>query len=223
MAKQPQENPAADAAEAPKKKRGKLVIIAGVLVLALGGGGAAAWYFTRPADPNAPKVAEPEKPAQFLALESFTVNLAGQDNQAQYLQAGLTLKLGHEVKLEAIKERMPEIRNRILLVLSGKKANELLPVAGKQKLALELSDSIREILGDSAGLKSAKHEAKQKVAKGEAESEGAEAKDAKETKEGDTAAAEGESKPAPKAAKAAAAEHVAKNDVEVLFTSFIIQ
>jgi flagellar FliL protein len=220
MAKQPQESAAADAAaEAPKKKRGKLILIAGVLVLALGGGGAGAWYFTRSADPNAPKAPEPEKPAQFLPLESFTVNLASADGQAQYLQAGLTLKLGHDVKLEAIKERMPEIRNRILLVLSGKKAGELLPVNGKQKLAAELSDSIREILGDSAGLKS---EAKAKAPKAET----AEAKEAQAVKEGETAAAEGEEKAEKavrKPAKAAGAQHVAKNDVEVLFTSFIIQ
>ena len=222
MAKQPQESPAADAAEAPKKKRGKLILIAGVLVLALGGGGAGAWYFTRSADPHGAKAPEPEKPAQFLPLESFTVNLAAPDGQPQFLQAGLTLKLGHEVKLEAIKERMPEIRNRILLVLSGKKAGELLPVSGKQKLAVELSDSIREILGDSAGLKGA---AKAKPAKAESE-QSKEAKEEKETKEGETAAAEGEEKAEKavrKPAKAAAAPHVAKNDVEVLFTSFIIQ
>src|SRR5688500_15349728 len=154
MAKQPQETPAAGA-EVPKKKRGKLMLVAGILVFATGAGGAGAWYFTRPVDPNAPKAAESAKPAVFLPLESFTVNLVAHDGQAQYLQAGLTLKLAHDVKSDVIKERMPEIRNRILLVLSGKKAGELLPVTGKHKLANELSDAIRDVLGASAGLKSA--------------------------------------------------------------------
>src|SRR5688500_12654887 len=136
--------PAAEA-EAPKKKGKKLILIAGVLVLALGGGGAGAWYFMRPAD-GADKAAEQEKPSQFLPLESFTVNLVPADGAPQYLQAGLTLKLKHDVKADAIKDRMPEIRNRILLILSGKKASELLPVAGKQQLATELSATVREIV-----------------------------------------------------------------------------
>jgi flagellar FliL protein len=221
MASQPAA-PAAEAA-APKKKGKKLILIGGVLVLALGGGGAGAWYFMRPADPHAAK-AEPEKPAQFLPLESFTVNLVGQDGAPQYLQAGLTLKLGHDVKVEAIKERMPEIRNRILLVLSAKKANELLPVAGKNKLAIELSDSISEILGDTGKTKNAK---KAKV-KAEADADDAEAateeKEASE-KDGDTQAeTEGKSeRKAERKQKAKAASHVAKREVEVLFTSFIIQ
>jgi flagellar FliL protein len=218
MAKKP-EDTSANGVEAPKKKGKKLVLIAGVLVLALGGGGAGAWYFMRPADPHAEKAHEAEKPAQFLPLESFTVNLLAADGQPQYLQAGLTLKLKHDVKVEAIKERMPEIRNRMLLILSGKKASDLLPVAGKQLLASELSATVREVAGDALASKSAK-----KPAKAKAEAEAAEG-DEHETAEKD--ADEGEAKAKAKAepkkkAKAAPAE-VAKNDVEVLFTSFIIQ
>jgi flagellar FliL protein len=225
MAKQP-DNAAADA---PKKGK-KLVLIAGVLVLALGGGGAGAWYFMRPADKHdEEKTAEPEKPAQFLPLESFTVNLAGSDGAPQYLQAGLTLKLRHDAKIEAIKERMPEIRNRILLILSGKKASELLPVAGKQQLATELSETVREIVGDAAGSKSAPKKAK-KAKKVEAEDE---AKDEEASEKGDKAeksddAEDKDTKDAKAEAKAKARAkkartEVAKNDIEVLFTSFIVQ
>ena len=209
--------PAAEA-EAPKKKGKKLILIAGVLVLTLGGGGAGAWYFMRPADSHADKAAEPEKPSQFLALESFVVNLVGNDGAPQYLQAGLTLKLKHDVKADAIKDRMPEIRNRILLILSGKKAADLLPVAGKQQLASELSATVREIVGDAAGGKPAPKKAKAKP-KSEEESEetAAAEKDADESETKAKAKAKAEKK-----AKAEATE-VAKNDIEVLFTSFIIQ
>ena len=206
--------PAAEA-EAPKKKGKKLILIAGVLVLALGGGGAGAWYFMRPAD-GAEKAAEVEKPSQFLPLESFTVNLMATDGAPQYLQAGLTLKLKHDVKADAIKERMPEIRNRILLILSGKKASELLPVAGKQQLAGELSATVREIVGDAGGVKPAPKKAKAK-AKTEEESEETAEKDADEAEAKAKAKAKEEKK-----AKADATE-LAKSNIEVLFTSFIIQ
>jgi flagellar FliL protein len=221
MAKEQQQAASPEAGATPKKKRGKLVIIAGALVFVLGGGGAGAWYFMRPSDPNAPKATEPVKPAVFLPLESFTVNLVAQDGQPQYLQAGLTLKLRHDVKTDVIKERMPEIRNRMLLVLSGKKANDLLPVSGKHKLANELSDAIREVLGNDAGLKSEKHAAApHETAKASSE----DAKPAAEGKFTDgKSAAEGKSVADGKATDTVKAAHAATSDVEVLFTSFIIQ
>ena len=212
------DTPAAEAG-APKKKGKKLILISGILVLALGGGGAGAWYFMRPADPNAEKAAEVEKPSQFLPLESFTVNLVGHDGAPQYLQAGLTLKLKHDVKVDAIKERMPEIRNRILLILSGKKATELLPVTGKQQLATELSNTVREIVGDAGGAKPAPKKAKAK-AKAEEDEEATAEKDAENADEDAQAKARAK---AEKKKKEKAAVEVAKNDIEVLFTSFIIQ
>ena len=210
--------PAADA-EAPKKKGKKLILIAGILVLTLGGGGAGAWYFMRPADAGGEKAAEAEKPAQFLPLESFTVNLVGADGAPQYLQAGLTLKLRHDVKADPIKERMPEIRNRMLLILSGKKAAELLPVSGKQQLATELSASVREIVGDAGGAKPAPKKAK---AKAKAEGEEADEQETAEAGEESEAKAKAKAKAEQKKAKAAATE-LARTDIEVLFTSFIIQ
>jgi flagellar FliL protein len=216
------DTPAAEA-DAPKKKSKKLILIVGLIALATGGGGAGAWYFMKPASSHAEKKAEPEQPPQFLPLESFTVNLISPEGQPQYLQAGLTLKLGHEVKIDAIKERMAEIRNRILLVLSAKKASDLLPVAGKQQLAGELSSAVREVLGDTAGLKPL---AKAKKPKRKAEAEENEEKAAGEQdaadKDADQTAADDESK-AERKPKKETATHVAKKDLEVLFTSFIIQ
>src|SRR5687768_3511236 len=112
-------------AEAPKKK-GKLLIIVSALVVVLGAGGGAAWFFLRPTDANATAVEKP-KPALFLPLETFTVNLLPQDSSPEFVQAGLTLKLEDQATLDLIKERMPLVRDRILMVFSGKRANDLLP------------------------------------------------------------------------------------------------
>ena len=185
-----------DTEAAAPKKGGKLVLILGVTTVLAAAGGGSAWYFTRGADANATAAAAP-KPGVFLPLESFTVNLVGPEGTPQYLQAGLTLKLAGHVKQDVVKDRMPEIRNRMLLVLSGKKASELLAVAGKNKLALELADAVTDIAGAGSGIKPRTAAAPLAVA----------------------AAPAGDAKAPPPAPIALAAS----SDIEVLFTAFIIQ
>ena len=207
---------AADDAVAPKKKS-KLLLISAVTLVTLGAGGGGTWYFMRPADPNAVHAAPPAKPAIFLPLESFTVNLVPQEGQPQYLQAGLTLKLADHVKVDVIKERMPEIRDRVLMVLSAKKATDVLPTTGKQKLAAEIVAAVEKVIGPAALARpAAKAPAQAAPAAGEAAAatlpEGEKAAEGEHPAEG----AAHTKAPAPKAVAAAPA-------VEVLFTSFIIQ
>jgi flagellar FliL protein len=198
MATQDKETPAA-----PKKGRKLIFILAALTVLGAAGGGGA-WYFTRPLDPHAASAVD--KPALFLPLENFTVNLLPQEGQPQDLQAGLTLKLGAGVKSEVIKDRMPEIRNRILMVLSGKKAADLLSTKGKQKLAIEIADATKEVIAPAGATK---------VAARPAPAVAAEPVDA--------AAAEGGIVPPAAAAPVRAAALPVGPEIDVLFTSFIIQ
>jgi flagellar FliL protein len=219
-----------DASEAAPKKKSKLLVISIAAVVVLGAGGGGAWFFLKPKDPNAVH-AEPPKPAVFMPLETFTVNLVPQDGQPQqYLQAGLTLKLGEEVKEASIKDKMPEIRDRILMVLSSKKASDVLPAEGKKKLAKEIVAAVQSVAGLSAAPAKAAHaapaqaepapgeaaaaEVPKKKAAAKAEHDEAEGK--AEAKEGE---AEAEAAPAPKPVKKAAAAP----QIEVLFTSFIVQ
>ncbi len=129
------------AGAAPKKKSGLLKIVIALVVLA--GGAAAAWYaMEKPATANN-AAAPQEKPPVFVTLESFTVNLQP-DNGEQYLQVGLVLKVAESVTVDAVKLQMPEIRNRILLLLSSKKASEISTVAGKQQLSAEIMNEARQ-------------------------------------------------------------------------------
>ncbi len=149
------EEPAAAQAPRPGKRNAvKFVVLALVLLLA---GGGTAWYFvagatSAPAKPGAKgaKLAAPvaSMPPAFLPMDSFTVNLQP-ENEAQFLQVGLTLKLAGSGYDEAIKARMPEIRNRILLLLSAKKASELTSVEGKQALAEQVQREVMQALGGS--------------------------------------------------------------------------
>lgn len=149
------------AAEAPKKSKKLLIIIlAVVLLLVLGGGGAAFLLLKKNAhdgeDEEAaeetvkPKKKEKKKdgkeqPPIFINLDPFTVNLTPETGD-QYLQVVLSLELDDVTAEPMLKAQMPKIRNNVTLMLSGKKASELLPREGKEKLAEELKDTMNSVI-----------------------------------------------------------------------------
>ena len=150
MSKAPKKADAAKAGEggdaaAPKSKKKLLVIIVAAVVLLGGAGGAAAWFLGhKDKDPAAKKEvkAEPAKPPVFMNLEPFTVNLNPEDGE-QYLQTAITLKVASGEVSEALSVHLPEVRSRILLLLSSKKASELTTIAGKNKLADEVLEVVK--------------------------------------------------------------------------------
>jgi len=130
------------AAPAPKKK---LVIIIVAAVLALGAGSAvAAWFLSQGASPDKKEhKAAKAVPPEYVPLEAFTVNLQP-ENGDQYLQVQLTLQVAGLEQVELIKANMALVRNRVLLLLSSKKASEINTVAGKQQLSKEIQAAIRQ-------------------------------------------------------------------------------
>jgi flagellar FliL protein len=130
------------------------LILTIVLVVLLGAGGAAGWLLfgkhARAADgekavaaTSAPKRAE--KPV-FLDLDSFTVNLEGGD---RLLYVGMTLQLGNEATQEFLRAHLPQVRNRMLMVLSGQDADTLITSDGKQKLAEAIRTSLLKQFADA--------------------------------------------------------------------------
>ena len=153
--------PAEEGAEAPPKKSKKMLIIilAAVLVVVLAGGGAAFFLLKKTDNPEdeeaAEETAKPSKkkagkkekeaPPVFINLEPFTVNLVPEAGD-QYLQVVLALELDDAHAEGDLKLRMPKVRNNITLLLSSKKASELLPKEGKEKLAESLKDEINGVI-----------------------------------------------------------------------------
>ena len=154
-----------DTAAKPKKSKKKLFLILGVvavLVLGLGGGGAAFYMKKKKAAAEAEAQAEaetdgPTAPSKaskrdrkaktaFVALDTFTVNLADRDAD-RYAQVQLSLELNDEAATMLIKNFMPVIRNNILLVMSHKMAGELLEKDGKIKLSEEIKVEVARALG----------------------------------------------------------------------------
>jgi flagellar FliL protein len=144
MAKSAKPAPAETEAPAKPKSKKILLVIIGVLILgAIGGAGW--WFFMRDKHTDEPKAAVVEIPT-FMVLEPFTVNLQHEESD-QFLQIGITLKVSSMEMADKLRQRLPEVRSRLLFLLSSKRASELMPIEGKKKLAQEIIVETNTILG----------------------------------------------------------------------------
>jgi flagellar protein FliL len=137
---------AADGAAAPagaSTKKLVILILAGVLTLGAVGGGAA-WFFLRGKKDSGAAHKEARKSGEqmFLAVDPFTVNLQPETGD-QYLQVSFTLQVEGADQVELIKLNMPKVRSRLLMLLSSKKASELITSEGKQLLAAQIIEQIK--------------------------------------------------------------------------------
>ncbi|MDM0007962.1 flagellar basal body-associated protein FliL [Variovorax sp. J22G73] len=136
---------AVPAAQLPSKRSSKL-LIAAVVVVGLAAAAAAAYtfvpHFMKPASETAEpaKVAAPEKPI-FLMLEPLTVNLQS-EGRARFLQIGMALRVPDEKTKAQIVEYMPELRSRLLMLLSNRTPDTLVTPEGKAKLAEEIRTTL---------------------------------------------------------------------------------
>ncbi|NNM81390.1 MAG: flagellar basal body-associated protein FliL [Burkholderiales bacterium] len=134
----------AEATESAKKKNPLMLVIVILLVLiVLGGGGFGYWFMTHNKSSSQKIAAEPATPPVYTVLDTFTVNLK---DPGIALQTDITLKVRDEKVGEAIKARMPEIRNDILLQLSNQHQADLSSSAGKEKLGQEIMVEVNKVL-----------------------------------------------------------------------------
>ncbi len=129
--------PSEVAAGGSKKKL--IIIIAAVVVLLAGAGGGAAMFLSKKGGDHKEKEhkTEPAKAPVFLAMEPFTVNLQS-ENGDKYLQVTMTLQVPDEEMSNLIKLNMPQVRSRLLMLLSSKDSAEILTGEGKAKLIEEI-------------------------------------------------------------------------------------
>lgn len=137
----------APAAAPPKSKKTLIIIV--VLLLAVAGG--AGWFFSNGSAPEGEHAEEHKEEVamepKFVPLgENFTVNLQREEGD-QYLQAGITLKIMQPELEEKIKATMPEIRSKLLFLLSSKFPSELQTAEGKKKLIAEIIAETDAVLG----------------------------------------------------------------------------
>lgn len=142
------EAPAGVGVDGKKNKKGLFIIIL-IAVIALGAGAGGTWYAMKMLGGEESESALPkEKPTTFIDLDIFTVNLQPEENN-QYLQVGLTAKTRETPVVAVISKQMPDIRNRVLMLLSSKKAADIASIAGKQQLSQQIVDEIKQSVGSA--------------------------------------------------------------------------
>jgi flagellar FliL protein len=128
-----------------KRKTALLLVVIGAAVLLAGGAGAWFVFAGHRGEENTQAQAARVLPPKFFTLDPFVVNLAG--DEQHYLQVGIDLKVADEAVTGKIKERLPEIRNGVLLLLSAKTAEELMTLDGKNRLREEIRAAVNGPIG----------------------------------------------------------------------------
>ncbi len=143
----------AEKAEAQEKKGGgkkKLLflIIIGLVLLGGIGGGAYFFLFAKSPPPEEEAPPKPKEPAvgPFLQLDPFIVNLADPTGQ-RYLRVKITLEFYNNEVYNQANERIPQINDAIIMVLSSKTVEEVLSPEGKMELRMELLRKLNDLLG----------------------------------------------------------------------------
>jgi flagellar FliL protein len=141
------ETPAAEAAPAPKKSRGKLFIIVGaVVVLLAGGGGAAFWWLRAPAQAAtaAPAKKAPKKldlaTAGIINFEPFVVNLADAGAK-RFLRINVRLLVDSAEEAEHIQKSeviLMRLRSDILDLLTTQTSEHIVSAEGKAELKKQI-------------------------------------------------------------------------------------
>jgi flagellar FliL protein len=159
-----------EAAPAKSGKKLLIVTIVVLLVVVLLVGGAGAFFLLKRS--NAVEIDEEEAPVEtvksrkksakplppvYVAMDAFTVNLIPESGE-QFVQLIISVEVVDAESGEMIKTYTPKIRNNVMLLLSSKKASELLTKEGKEKLAGEIRDQMNQVLdpkarGDDAPVK----------------------------------------------------------------------
>jgi flagellar FliL protein len=87
-----------------------------------------------------------DAPGVIYPLETFIVNLADEDGK-RYLRLTLDLELKKGILEESIKQRLPQIRDSILMVLPSKHFEDIRTTEGKNILKNEIIARVNTVLG----------------------------------------------------------------------------
>jgi len=141
----------ADTTTDAKSGSGKKMLIIGLALVLLAGAGGGAWWFLGRAEPDpatAAEQAEAKRLAarQFVTLDPFVVNLADRQSE-RYAQVGIVLEVEGKAANQRITDKMPAVRNEILLLISSKQAADLVTREGKETLAAEIAVAAARPLG----------------------------------------------------------------------------
>ncbi|PHR29442.1 MAG: flagellar basal body protein FliL [Desulfotalea sp.] len=135
----------------------KLFIIIGAIVAILMIGGGVGGYLLLKPEPPAPEELDPglqvpvpdlTKKAEIgpmVSIDEFVVNIISGDTP-HYVKASFTVELSNEEVQPEVEQRMPQVRDAILLLIGNKTFEELQDLQGKRQLKAELKSKINSFL-----------------------------------------------------------------------------
>jgi flagellar FliL protein len=128
-------------ASAPKSRKLRLALFF-LLALGLAGTAGAAYYYLSEKPASTQAVVKVEEPI-FVALEPFTVNLQP-NGRSRFLHVAVTLKTTDAKSQSRITQYLPEVRSRVLTVLSNREADSLLTTDEKAQLTGEIMTALNQ-------------------------------------------------------------------------------
>jgi flagellar FliL protein len=120
-----------------------IVLLIAMVALAAAAAAGATYYLSSQRHAEAAPVL-PAAPI-FVALEPMTVNLQP-NGRSRFLHVGVTLKLADAKSQALVTEYLPEVRSRLLTVLSNRASEALITPEDKAKLAAEILTALNQPL-----------------------------------------------------------------------------
>jgi flagellar FliL protein len=136
-------------------KKKLFIIIGSVVIILLLGGGFGAWYMMKakpvPEAPSpgeqvpVPALNQQSQIGPMVNIDEFIVNIISGD-AAHYVKASITVELTSEAVQGEVQQRMPQMRDAILMLIGNKTFEELQDLQGKKQLKAELQSRINSFL-----------------------------------------------------------------------------
>ncbi len=146
MAKEPTKKP-----EGSGGSKTKLIIIIAVVLVLLIGAGIGGFLFLKGDDSKTPQAEQAAAATQgkqvgpMVNIDSFIVNILD-DEESRYLKAAITIEVDSDAAAQELNQRMPQIKDAILLLVGNKTFSELSDLQGKIQLRAELINKLNTIL-----------------------------------------------------------------------------
>ena len=145
------------------KSKLRTLFILVIVLLAVTACGIAAWTLYEMKNMQArllseqepPKITEFVEPVTpvYVPLDTFTVSLKpGGEEYDRVLYIGLTLRVDNEEDKSKIEKYLPEVRSRLLMLFSGRSADELSVNEGKSQLIQDIKQILNTPLDGKSGV-----------------------------------------------------------------------